>query len=76
VVDVMVIKNIVSPDFLFYKDFIGYEKGFEAGYKKGVVDMWERKNMWCEFDNENCKECNVNVCPEAQKLLNKIKDNK
>jgi len=34
------------------------------------------KNMWCEVDNENCKECNVNVCPEAQKLLKKNKAEK
>ena len=62
--------------------------GFEAGYEKGVRDMWEAMKSDCafnmsEYSPKKCwhgvdeekytKKCTFETCPIAQKLLKAVK---
>lgn len=51
---------------------IAYEAGFEAGYEKGVRDMWGKMDM-CHFNEILCDvKCIFNNCPIAEKLLKAV----
>ena len=47
--------------------------GFEAGYEKGVRDMWEATRQKCGYRIATLCDiggvCNFETCPIAQKLL-------
>ena len=60
-----------------------YKEGIKAGYEKGVRDMWGITKYNCrsatmEFDGscvgfDKDDNCDIDVCPIAQKLLKGVK---
>jgi hypothetical protein len=72
-------------DFETIREKEAFEAGIEAGYEKGVRDMWEAthnhcKKLHCGYVrpdvDQNCENgymCVFNNCPIAQKLLKAVK---